>query len=120
MPHMGCAIATTSRRSDRGTQGDARPMKLPSVPIVWELMQDNERDEHLGIVAGCEPFRWFSVDGVFGKERADAAAAEFPPPDDSGWHTFSGELEEGKQEGRADIAGDAVADLHASLSTFSF
>lgn len=43
---------------------------------------------------------------------AAAIAAEFPAPDDGRWHTFAGEMEEGKQEGSADIAGPYVAAIH--------
>lgn len=53
-------------------------------------------------------------------DSAAIVAAEFPPPDDPGWHTFHGPLEEGKQEGRAEIAGPNVVALHELLAGDEF
>lgn len=50
--------------------------------------------------------------------EADAlrAGAEFPDWTDTRWHTFTGELEQGKQQGKAEIAGPRVAEIHAQLA----
>ena len=45
---------------------------------------------------------------------------EFPPPDDPGWHTFDGPLEQGKQEGRAEIAGPLTQTVHEELASDEF
>lgn len=51
---------------------------------------------------------------------AQQAGSEFPPYDDPRWHTFTGPLEEGKQEGKAEIAGRFVAQIHADLADRRF
>jgi hypothetical protein len=68
----------------------------------------------------AEPFPHLVLDGAFGSDICDQAASEFPPPDDTGWHTFSGDLEYGKQEAKADIAGPAVKFLHLLFESFDF
>jgi hypothetical protein len=68
----------------------------------------------------ADPFPHLVLDGVFGADLCARAAAEYPHPDDTGWHTFSGELEYGKQEGRASIAGYAVEQISEALALPSF
>lgn len=66
------------------------------------------------------PFPHLIVDNAISAGQAAAVADEFPAPDDTGWHTFTGPLEEGKQEGSASIAGPAVAAIHDELAGDSF
>lgn len=44
------------------------------------------------------------------------AGREFPDWTDTRWHTFTGPLEQGKQEGKAEIAGPMVAQIHEQLA----
>ena len=71
--------------------------------------------------AAAKPFPHYVQLQAF-RNPADLAlaAAEFPPPDDPRWHTFHGEHEEGKQEGRVEITGPMVVQLHASLAAPEF
>lgn len=67
-----------------------------------------------------EPFPFIVVPDVIYLDEAAAICAEFPPPDNPGWHTFTGPLEHGKQEGSADIAGPRTAELHQALAANEF
>lgn len=62
------------------------------------------------------PFPHYVTQAV-DESAARIAALGFPPPDDPRWHTFDGELEHGKQEGRAEIAGEPVEFVHAQLAS---
>lgn len=64
----------------------------------------------------AQPFPHVVVDHAISPVEAAGAAREFPVPSDPRWHTFTGELEEGKQEGRAEIAGPVVAHIHDAFA----
>lgn len=68
----------------------------------------------------ARPFPHVVIDGALDARDARAVADEFPPPDDPRWHTFTGPLEEGKQEGQATIAGPCVAAVHSELASEEF
>ncbi len=68
----------------------------------------------------AKPFPYVVLDGVLDHETAATCAAEFPPADSTAWHTFTGPLEEGKQEGAAAVAGPTVAALHDDLASDDF
>lgn len=68
----------------------------------------------------ARPFPYLIVPNAIYQDEAAALGAEFPPADDTGWHTFTGRLEHGKQEGSAAIAGPLVAALHAYLASDPF
>lgn len=68
----------------------------------------------------ARPFPHVVIERAVYADDAAALAAEFPPPDDPGWHTFSGRLEHGKQEGAATIAGPLVAALHDEFASDMF
>ena len=67
-----------------------------------------------------KPFPFFILHGLFAPELVAAAHDEYPAPDDTGWHTFDGPLEEGKQEGSIDRGGDATRTIHDFFHTFSW
>src|SRR3546814_15953033 len=58
--------------------------------------------------------------GWLDQEEALAIGAEFPDWLSPSWPTFEDPLEEGKQEGRLDIAGPLTAALHDRLSSTPF
>lgn len=70
----------------------------------------------------ASPFRHWTVTDFLRHDNwvVRAIADEFPPPDDPGWHTFTGPLEQGKQEGSAEIAGPLVAAVHDQLARLEF
>lgn len=67
-----------------------------------------------------EPFPHVTVEHAIYPDEAAAIGNEYPPPTDSRWHTFTGEREAGKQEGRASIAGPNVAAIHETLAGDEF
>lgn len=62
------------------------------------------------------PFRHLIWPGALTPAAARDCGAEYPASDSGAWHTFSGPLEEGKQEGRAAVAGPNIAALHETLA----
>jgi hypothetical protein len=69
--------------------------------------------------ADASPFPHFVFPDALDRRTAAACGREFPTPDGP-WHTFTGELEAGKQEGAASIAGPCVAALHEELASDAF
>lgn len=65
----------------------------------------------------AEPFPHVIIPDAVPHLVAYQAAAEFPPAYDGRWHTFHGDLEEGKQEASATAAGSMVAELHAMFAS---
>jgi hypothetical protein len=63
-----------------------------------------------------KPFRHLVWPGALTPEDARLCGDEYPAPESGAWHTFTGELEQGKQEGVAAIAGPNVAELHHTLN----
>jgi hypothetical protein len=68
----------------------------------------------------ADPFPHLLLSDVIYPEEAAAVAAEYPPPDDPRWKTYSGPLEHGKQEGTVDLAGPATAAVHRYLASDEF
>lgn len=68
----------------------------------------------------AQPFPHLVLDGAFDYGLLRAAAAEFPPVDDPRWHTFTGEREQGKQQGDAAICGRYVEHVHVLLASLQF
>lgn len=83
---------------------------LPPVDISQRMW-----DEHAG-----RPFRHIVIPNALTVEAARACGDEYPPADSRAWHTFTGELEAGKQEAVAAVAGPNVGSLHEALASRLF
>lgn len=89
---------------------NAHRLNLPTITEArrqWEESRDR-------------PFPHLIAHDVIPDAVAELIGDEFPDPTSTGWHTFTGLLEEGKQEGTAAIAGLAVAVIHDWLADDAF
>lgn len=71
---------------------------------------------HTWAASAGRPFRHLIWPGALTPLVANLCGDEYPAPDSGAWHTFTGELEAGKQEGVAAIAGRNIAALHHTLN----
>lgn len=66
------------------------------------------------------PFPHVVIGNAIDSDTAAALGAEYPPPEDARWRTFTGELEGGKQGGSVEMAGPLVKALHEYLASDQF